>query len=97
MEKLKSRIINAEITNFKNKTTGEVNVMTKITYTYPRANSEISYGPNILTCYRPGNIISKINSFINSKDEVLIELDERVDEQKSTVKKILKSINSVEV
>lgn len=51
MEKLKSRIINAEITNFKNKTTGELNVMTKITYTYPRVNSEISCGPNILTCY----------------------------------------------
>lgn len=30
MEKLKSRIINTEITNFKNKTTGELNVMTNI-------------------------------------------------------------------
>ena len=51
MEKLKSRIINTEITNFKNKTTGELNVMTKITYTYPCANSEISCDHNILTCY----------------------------------------------
>ena len=60
MEKIKSRIINAEVNDFCNKKTGEINSMTKITYTYPRDNSENDIGPSILVCYRPGNLIGKL-------------------------------------
>ena len=95
MEKIKSILINLEIAEFKNAKTGEVNTMTKISYTYPREKTDTSVGPNILTCYRPGNIISKVSVYVGR--EVNLEIDERYDQQKNVWKKTIKKIENIEV
>lgn len=97
MEKIHGRIVNAEVSNFKNNKTGEITVMTKITYTYPREVSDEVLGPNILTCYRPGNVLSKIKPYVDTKDMSVIEIDERFDSQKNVFKKVIKKINNIEV
>ena len=96
METIKSRIINADVTEFKNAKTGEVTTMTKIIYTYPRENSENYLGPNIVTCYRPGNILSKIKSYVDN-DKYVLELEERLDPKTNQFKKVVKKINNTEV
>lgn len=97
MEKIKSRIISCELSEFKNQKTGEVTYMTKIVYTYPRTNTENEIGSNILTCYRPGNLISKIKPYIDTKDLLDVEIDEKLDAKTSTFKKVLKKINFTEL
>lgn len=97
MEKIKSRIISCDLSNFKNQKTGEITYMTKIVYTYPRENTETEIGSNILTCYRPGNLISKIKPYVDTKDLIDIEIDEKLDTKTSTFKKVLKKINFIEL
>lgn len=97
MEKVNSRIINADVTEFKNTKTGEVTTMTKLTYTYSRENSEKYLGPNIVTCYIPGNILSKIKPYVDSNDRCVLELEERLDPKTNQFKKVVKKINNTEV
>lgn len=97
MEKVNSRIINADVTEFKNAKTGEVTTMTKIIYTYPRENSDTYLGPNIVTCYRPGNILSKIKPYVDNNDRCVLELEERLDNKTNQFKKVIKKINNTEV
>lgn len=97
MEKIKSRIISCDLQEFKNQKTGEVTQMTKIVYTYPRTNSETEIGSNVLICYRPGNLISKIKPYIDTKDLIDVEIDEKLDMKTSTFKKVLKKINFIEL
>lgn len=97
MEQIKSRIISADLSEFKNAKTGEVTVMTKLIYTYPRENSDNYLGSNIVTCYRPGNILSKIKSYVDSDNKCTLELEEKLDLKTNQFKKVVKKINNIEV
>lgn len=97
MEKIKSRIISCDLTEIKDKNTGEVTFMTKIVYTYDRSENDKQLGPNILFCYRPGNLISKLKPYINTKDLIDIEIEEKLDMKTSTFKKALKKISFIDV
>lgn len=65
MKQAKIMIINLEKQTFKNKETGEVRVMTKITYAIEMSTTENMKGCAILTCYSPNKeLFDKIDKYI---------------------------------
>lgn len=94
MRKLKSSIIQCNLVNVKNDTTGEVTEMTRILYTMDREDTEKVVGPATVECYKVGNFVKKIEKLtIKYAPRVELEIEEKP--LKNGVKFVINSINGV--
>lgn len=66
-------IINGEIVNFKDKDGNYTKEMTKINYTINMVNTERTFGPSLLSCYKQGNLKEKLKGYCMRSVKATIE------------------------
>ena len=63
MKQARITIINASVSSIKDKRTNTTNELTKICYSVERTNTDKMIGQAILTCYRQGNLLKKLEPY----------------------------------
>lgn len=87
-------LINGELVNFKNSATGAYDKeMTKLNYAINMANTDKTVGYAILSCYKQGNLLKKIEPYIMKQVSAAIE--ERPTENGS--KYVITKVNNIEL
>jgi len=64
MRKDKIIILKNELNSFTNDKTGEVNLLTKITYLIPMNDTEKSNGGAIFVTYKKGDLLSTLKNYL---------------------------------
>lgn len=95
MKKIKSTIVNVQLSSINDEKTGEVKPMTKITYTLDREDTENLLGPALLDCYKLGNYMEKLNRFTKKTNEnfKVVEIELKEKPTKNGCKYVIESIN----